>query len=48
MQLMCHSNGGSRTISVFTNNEVRFTAARVISFKGIGTMEQDDHIRILF
>jgi hypothetical protein len=41
-------DGLSRAIAVLCYDEVRFTAAGVISLECIGPMQENYHVRILF
>ena len=38
MQLVCHRNCRGWAISVFSENQIGFAAAWIISFEGIGPM----------
>jgi hypothetical protein len=48
MQLVSNSHRLGRAVAVLGHNQVRLTAAGIVAVEGIGPVQQDDHIRILF
>lgn len=48
MQLVRNGNRCRGAISVLADNEVGFATARVVTFEGIGSVQQDDHVGVLF
>jgi hypothetical protein len=48
MQLVSNSHRLGRAVAMLGQNQVCLTAARVVAIEGIGSIQQDDHIRILF
>lgn len=47
MQLVRHGDRARRASAVLRNDEVGFTAARVVAFERIGPVKQDDQVAIL-
>src|SRR5215207_9082491 len=45
---MCDGDGLRRTVAVLAQNQVRLTAAWVVTLERIGAMQKYDHIRVLF
>ena len=45
---MGNGDGLRRAVSVFAEDQVGLTAARVVTLEGIRPVQQDDHVRILF
>ncbi len=37
-----------RTVAVFGENEIRFSPTWIVAIKGVGSMQQDDNVGILF
>jgi hypothetical protein len=48
VQLVCDGHRLGRAVAVLGQNQVRFTAARVVALEGIWAVQQNDHVRILF
>jgi hypothetical protein len=48
MQLVRNGNRLRRPVTVLAKNQVRFTAARVVTLECIRPMQQYDHVGILF
>src|SRR5689334_8361767 len=48
VQLVGDGDRAGRTVSVLGENEVRLACPRVVAFECIGSVQQYDHIRVLF
>lgn len=48
VQLMRNGHGPGRTVTVFGENEIRFSATWVIAFECVRAVQQDYHVGILF
>ena len=48
MQLMRHRDRLRRPVTVLTQDQVGLSPAWVVALEGIGPVQQDDHVSILF